>query len=56
MPGKKPKQKAEKPQRERFLETAKEIETGDSKEAFEKAFKKIVPQKRTASGPKVPRS
>ncbi len=44
MPGKKPKPKDEKPQRERFLDTAKQVEAGDTKEAFERAFRKIVPK------------
>lgn len=42
MPAKKPKPKDEKPQRERFLDTAKEVEAGESKEAFERTFKKVV--------------
>lgn len=44
MPGKKPKPKDGKSQRDKFLETAKQAEADDSKEAFERAFKKIVSQ------------
>lgn len=33
----------EKPQRQRFKETAKELECDESEEAFEKDFEKIVP-------------
>lgn len=47
MPGKKPRPKAEKPQREKFLDTAKQVEAGESKEAFERAIRKIVPRKGT---------
>lgn len=43
MPAKKPKPKGGKSQREKFLETAKDVEAGDSKAAFERAFRKIVP-------------
>ena len=42
MPAKKPKP-AEKPQSERFIETAREIGTDERKEGFERAFKKVVP-------------
>lgn len=41
MPARKPKPD-EKPQRERFIETAQEIGAEESKEAFEKAFDRIV--------------
>lgn len=41
MPAKKPKPE-EKPQSERFIETAKEIEADETKEGFERAFKKVV--------------
>jgi len=44
MPKPKPPIKEEKPQRERFIETAEEVGTDESKEAFERAFKKIVPK------------
>lgn len=44
MPAKKPKPKDEKPQRERFLDTAKQVEAGEDKKAFERAFKKVVPK------------
>jgi hypothetical protein len=42
MPAKKPKPD-EKPQRERFIETAREIGADETEEAFEKAFTKVVP-------------
>jgi len=41
MPAKKPKPD-EKPQSERFIETAREIETDDRPEAFERAFDTVV--------------
>lgn len=41
MPAKKPKPD-EKPQSERFIETAREIGAGETKESFERAFIKIV--------------
>lgn len=50
MPGKKPRPKAEKPQRERFVDTAKQAEADDSKEAFEMAFKVVVPKAKKRSG------
>jgi len=49
MPAKKPRPKDEKPQRDRFLETAKDLDAEDGKEAFEKAVKKIVPTKEAKS-------
>lgn len=36
--------KDEKPQKERFIETAQEMGAFDNKDAFERAFKKIVPE------------
>jgi hypothetical protein len=42
MPTKKPKPD-EKPQGERFIETAREIGADETKEGFEEAFKKVVP-------------
>lgn len=41
MPTKKPKQD-EKPQRERFIETAREIGADGTLEAFERAIEKII--------------
>ncbi|SMF00107.1 hypothetical protein [Tistlia consotensis] len=44
----KPKREDDKPnksQKERFIETARELEVDESEEAFERAFKKIVPSK-----------
>lgn len=42
MPAKKPKPD-EKPQRERFIETAREVGADETQEGFEGAFKKVVP-------------
>lgn len=42
MPAKKPPPKDERPQRERFIETAREIEADETGKAFDQAFKKIV--------------
>jgi hypothetical protein len=36
---------AEKSQRERFIETARQLEADETGEAFERAFRKIVPTK-----------
>jgi hypothetical protein len=41
MPAKKPKPD-ERPQSERFIETAREIGADETKEGFEKAFEKIL--------------
>ena len=41
MPTKTPKPD-EKPQRERFIETAREIGADETKEGFERAFKKVT--------------
>jgi hypothetical protein len=48
MPAKKPKPD-EKPQSERFIETARQIEADETAEGFEKAFSHVVRQK-----PKLP--
>jgi len=42
MPAKKPPPKNEKPQRERFIDTAREIEADESGKAFDRAFGKVV--------------
>lgn len=45
----KPKPKPDDPaEYERFLETAKAVEASDDPKTFERAFKKIVPLKRSA--------
>jgi hypothetical protein len=49
MPEKKPRPKAEKPQRERFVDTAKQVEAGEDKAAFERAFKMVVPKAKKRS-------
>jgi hypothetical protein len=41
MPAKKPKPD-EKPQSDRFIETAREIGADETKEGFEKAFGKVI--------------
>lgn len=51
MPKAKPKPKDEKPQRERFIETAREVGVDESGEAFERAIKKIVPQSQRPKRP-----
>jgi hypothetical protein len=44
----KPKPPADDPaQSKRFIETAREIGTDESRERFERAFKRIVPAKRS---------
>ncbi len=57
MPKKKPPPPNEKPQRERFIEAAREAGVDETGEEFEKAFRKIVPPRRAnpdtkRSGPK----
>lgn len=42
MPAKKPKPE-EKPQRERFIEAAREVEADETEEGFERAFKSVLP-------------
>ena len=46
MPAKKPPAEDEKPQRERFIEAAREAGVDETGEEFEKAFRKIAPPKR----------
>lgn len=46
MPKPKPPTKDEKPQKERFIETAKEVGADESPQEFERAFEKIVPAKK----------
>lgn len=50
MPAKKPPPKDEKPQKERFIEAAKKA--GVDEAAFEKALKRIAPEKRPPRPPK----
>ena len=45
MPAKKPKPD-EKPQSERFIETAREIGADETKESFEKAFESVTGSKK----------
>ncbi|MEQ3747606.1 MAG: hypothetical protein ABNH53_15390 [Henriciella sp.] len=46
MPAKKPRPKGEKPQRDRFIETAKELEADESGKKFEKAVELMLPAKK----------
>jgi len=52
MPAKKPRPKDEKPQRDRFLETAKDLDAENGKAEFERAFKKIAKSKTQQSSGK----
>ena len=45
MPKKKPPKKGEKPQSQRFIETAKEVGADQTGEVFDNAVKRIVPTK-----------
>lgn len=45
MANSKTKAESKKPQKQRFIETAKKLEVDESGETFEKAFAKIVPAK-----------
>lgn len=47
MPAKKPKPD-EKPQSERFIETAREIGADETHEGFERAFNKVVDPEKTS--------
>jgi hypothetical protein len=42
MPARKPRPPGEKPQRERFIETAREIGASEDPEEFERIFRKVV--------------
>lgn len=46
-PPKKQKPKPNLPQKERFIEYAKEIEADETGETFDRALKKIIPTKET---------
>lgn len=46
MPARKPLSPDEKPQFERFIETAREIGAGETDEELERAIRKIAPAKR----------
>ena len=45
MPARKPPPKDEKPQRERFIETARAIGASEDHEEFERVFAKIISSK-----------
>lgn len=49
MPAKKPPPKDEKPQKERFIEVAKQV--GVDADAFERAMGKITPPRKTPKRP-----
>lgn len=51
MPARKPPPSDEKPQRERFIETAREIGASEDPEAFERAFRQVMREKITPSAP-----
>ena len=53
MPARKPKPTDEKPQRERFIETAREIGASEDPEEFERVFRQVVKPK-AVTGPSVP--
>jgi hypothetical protein len=46
MPARKPRPKDEKPQFERFLETVRKVEAGETDEELERALEKIAPPKK----------
>lgn len=46
MPARKPRPKDEKPQFERFLETARKVEAGETDEELERALDKIAPPRK----------
>lgn len=48
MPAKKPRPRDEKPQRERFIETAKDLDAENGKAEFERAVKILLPPKKTS--------
>jgi len=48
MPARKPPPKDEKPQRERFIETARAIGASEDHEEFERVFAKVVKPNPTA--------
>jgi hypothetical protein len=49
MPAKKPPPKDEKPQKERFIEAAKQAGVDESGEGFEKTMRKLALKKRPTS-------
>jgi|HubBroStandDraft_1064217.scaffolds.fasta_scaffold437393_2 hypothetical protein len=51
MPARKPRPLDEKPQFERFLETAREIGAGETDEGLEEVLRKVVRSEVTPSGP-----
>ena len=52
MPARKPRPADEKPQRERFIETAREIGASEDPEVFERVFRKVVsPRQQEQGGP-----
>jgi len=49
MPKKKPRPKDEKPQKQRFIDTAKEVGADQTGEVFEEAIKRVLPTKKPNS-------
>ena len=49
MPARKPRPPGEKPQRERFIETAREIGASEDPQEFERVFREVVKPKDTPS-------
>jgi hypothetical protein len=47
MPARKPRPQDEKPQFERFLETVRQTEAGETDEELDKAVRKMLPPKKT---------
>jgi len=47
MPDEKKPKKDEKPQKQRFIEKARELEADENPETFERAFRKVVPSKKS---------
>ena len=45
MPARKPRPPDEKPQRERFIETAREVGASEDPKEFERAFREVVKPK-----------
>ena len=51
MPARKPPAPDEKPQRERFIEGARELGASEDPEAFERVFRRIMKSKRVIALP-----
>jgi len=51
MPKRKPPDPNEKPQRERFIETAREFGADESGRKFDRAIRKLIPERRAKPRP-----